>query len=91
MKNVHLKNQTFPSEQRYIIKSGSPLPEAHDTLYEGDIDLRRVLNMLKGAGYDGALCIEDHSFSKLAKARGGGISEMREIIKKDLEFLRDII
>lgn len=91
VKNVHLKNQTFPSEQRHKIKSGSPVPEAHDTLYEGDIDLRRVLKMLKGVGYDGALCIEDHSFPKLAKARGGGISEMRTIIKRDIEFLRDII
>jgi len=91
VKNVHLKNQTFPSEDRHKVKSGSPVPEAHDTLYEGDVDLRRVINMLKGVGYDGALCIEDHSFPKLVKARGGGVSEMREVIKRDIEFMRDIM
>ena len=91
VKNVHLKNQTFSPEQRQKMKSGSPASEAHDTLYDGDIDLRRVINMLKGIGYDGALCIEDHSFAKLANARGGGISEMRGIIKRDIEFLRDLM
>jgi len=91
VKNVHLKNQTFPSEERHKVKSGSPVQEAHDTLYDGDVDLHRVINILKGVGYDGALCIEDHSFPKLAKARGGGIPEMREIIKRDIEFLRDIM
>jgi len=91
VKNVHLKNQTFPPEQRHKMKGGVPVREAHDTLYDGDIDLRRVINMLKGAGYNGALCIEDHSFVEIAKARGGGTSEMRKIIKKDIEFLRDIL
>jgi len=91
VKNVHLKNQTFPPEQRHSIKRGIPVQEAHDTLYEGDVDLKRVINMLKSVGYDGALCIEDHSFHKIAKARGNGISEMRRIIRRDIEFLRDIL
>jgi len=91
VKNVHLKNQTFPPEQRHQIKSGIPASEAHDTLYDGDIDLGRVIGMLKGAGYNGALCVEDHSFHKIAKLRGGGVSEMRRIIRKDIEFLRDLL
>ncbi|MBS7649535.1 sugar phosphate isomerase/epimerase [Candidatus Bathyarchaeota archaeon] len=91
VKNVHLKNQTFPPEQRHGMKSGIPVQEAHDTLYDGDIDLRRVIKMLEGSGYDGALCIEDHSFARLAKVKGGGIEEMRRIIKRDIEFIRDIL
>jgi len=91
VKNVHLKNQTYHPQQRHRMKVGVPVMEAHDALYDGDIDLRRVINMFKGAGYGGALCIEDHAFDKLAKAKGGGIPEMRKIIKKDLEFLRDLL
>ena len=91
VKNVHLKNQTFPAEQRHKLKAGVPLAEAHDTLYDGDIDLRRVIDMLKGVGYDGALCIEDHSFHKIAQSKGEGRSEMRRIIQKDLDFIRDIL
>jgi len=91
VKNVHLKNQTFPPEQRHRMKSGVPVNEAHDTLYDGDIDLSRIVNMLRGVGYDGALCIEDHSFHKIAKSRGNGISEMRKIIRKDLKLIRDIL
>jgi len=91
VKNVHLKNQTFPPEQRHSIKRGIPVQEAHDTLYGGDIDLKRVIDMLKGVGYDGALCIEDHSFYKIAKAKGNGVSEMRRIIRRDIEYMRDII
>jgi len=91
VKNVHLKNQTFPAEQRHKMKRGVPVNEAHDTLYDGDIDLGRVIKMLKGAGYDGALCIEDHSFHKIAESRGAGVSDMRKIIRKDIEFVRDLL
>lgn len=91
VKNVHLKNQTFPPEQRHRMKRGIPVGEAHDTLYDGDIDLERVVKMLKSVGYDGALCIEDHSFQKIAESKGGGISEMRNIIRRDVEFVRDLL
>jgi len=91
VKNVHLKNQTFRPEQRHRVKRGVPVSEAHDTLYDGDIDLERVVKMLKGVGYDGALCIEDHSFQKIAESKGGGISEMRKIVRKDVEFVRDLL
>jgi len=88
--HVHLKNQTFPPDQRYKYKTGIPVSTVHDNLYEGDIDLERVVDMLKGVGYDGDLCIEDHSIGPLLK-NGASISAVKEVIRKDIQFLRDIL
>ena len=88
--HVHLKNQTFPPDQRYKYKSGVPVPTAHDNLYEGDINLEKVIDMLRGVGYDGDLCIEDHSIWPLLKS-GASISTVREVIRRDVEFLRSIL
>jgi len=88
--HTHLKNQTFPPDQRYKYKTGVPVQTAHDNLYEGDVDLERVIDMLKGVGYDGDLCIEDHSIGRLIKG-GADIEAAREIIRNDVEFLRSII
>ena len=88
--HVHLKNQTFPPSQRYDYKTGLPVQAAHDNLYEGDVDLARVIDMLRGVGYEGDLCIEDHSIGPMKK-KGASISALKEVIRNDVEFLRSIV
>ena len=88
--HVHLKNQAFPPSQRYDYKTGVPVQAAHDNLYEGDVDLARVIDMLKGVGYEGDLCIEDHSIIPMKK-KDASMSALKEVIKKDVEFLRSTI
>ena len=88
--HVHLKNQTFPPGQRYKYKAGVPVSTAHDNLYEGDINLERVIDMLKGVGYDEDLCIEDHSIWPFLKS-GASISEARKVIRRDIEFLESVL
>jgi len=88
--HVHLKNQTFPPDQRYKYKAGIPVSTVHDNLYEGDIDLEGVIDMLKGVGYDGDLCVEDHSIWPLLKS-GASTSTVRDVVRRDVEFIRSIL
>jgi sugar phosphate isomerase/epimerase len=90
VKYVHLKNQTFQKEHRNQMKSGIPVGEAHTTLAEGDLDLSRIVNMLKTVGYEGSFCIEDHSIQKL-KLSGKSVSKLRKVMRKDIEFIRELL
>lgn len=52
---------------------------------QGDIDYLRVLRMLRDAGYDGALCIEDESLFRHEEA------ERAEVLRMDVAHLRGLL
>lgn len=54
-------------------------------LYEGDIDLKRVIRVLREAGYTGDLTIEDESLGKYVE------EERKIVLKKDIEFIKKLI
>ena len=64
-KHTHVKNIAYPAEVRETRRDAGweygryvcPIPE-------GDIDHRRVIGLLRAAGYDRDLCIEDESLDK---------------------------
>lgn len=52
-------------------------------VYEGDIDFRRAIKILRGAGCAGDLCIEDESLGRFpAEERGG-------IMAKEIRHLKE--
>ena len=54
-------------------------------IYEGDIDFRRVLKLLRKAGYKNDLCIENESLSKFPAA------QRREVLAKEVRYLRKLL
>ena len=86
VKHTHIKNIAYPPELRErqrpvgyeYGKFVSPIPE-------GDIDHKIVVGILKEAGYEGDLCIEDESLGKFAP------EERRNVLKRDAEYLLGLL
>jgi len=66
-------------------KPGEGWPASAATLYEGDIDHRRLVNALRHAGYDRDLTIEDESLSQFPP------DQRLDILRKDIEFVKRLI
>lgn len=85
-KHTHAKNINYPADQREIQREVgweygtyvSPLPD-------GDVDHAKVVQILKTAGYDRDLCLEDES---LGKWEG---DERRAVILRDADYFRSIL
>lgn len=83
VKHTHLKSIHFPAgmaRQRRPI--GWEYGQYRSLLDEGDIDLSRVVRILRDAGYQRTLCIENESLSKFAEAA------RMDVIRRDVEALR---
>ena len=86
VKHVHLKNVTFsPPERNKKREPGFNWPDSAATIYEGDLDHKHIINILKSSGYDGDLTIEDESLNKFPK------EERLKIIKEDIDFIKSLL
>jgi sugar phosphate isomerase/epimerase len=63
--HTHLKNVNYPPEvARRQRETGYEYAQYCCALYEGNLDVRRIVGILRYAGYDGDLCVEDESLFK---------------------------
>ncbi|MBO3802350.1 MAG: sugar phosphate isomerase/epimerase [Candidatus Brockarchaeota archaeon] len=85
VKHTHVKNLSFPPNRREAARApGEGWPNSAAPIYEGDIDHKKVVNVLRKAGYDGDLTVEDESLGNFpAKERLG-------VLKKDIELLKGL-
>jgi len=85
-KHTHAKNIKYPPEMRETQREvGLEYEKYVTTIWEGDIDHKRVADILKAAGYDRDLCLEDES---LGRWQG---DERREVIKRDIDLFKAIL
>ena len=86
VKHTHIKNISYPADVRETQREiGWKYGEYVSPLREGDIDIPRAVQMLKDAGYDGDLCIEDESLGRWDQAK------RRDVLIDDASFLREIL
>ncbi len=84
--HVHAKNIAYPPELRE-----KPRPPGYEysrysaSLYEGDIDMRKVVKTLHSAGYEGDLCIENESLHRYEEK--GRVN----ILRKEVNYLKEIL
>ena len=65
VKHTHIKNIAYPPEMRETQRAiGFEYEKYVSPIHEGDIDHARYFAILKAAGYDRDLCLEDESFAK---------------------------
>ena len=84
--HTHCKSIAYPKEMQNTKRSlGWEYGKYNCPIYEGDIDFKMVLDILRGAGYDGALCIENESLSKLPEP------ERANVLKREVRFLRELL
>ncbi|MEM2058935.1 MAG: sugar phosphate isomerase/epimerase [Thermoproteota archaeon] len=86
VKHTHIKNLKYPEAKRERQRTpGENYHEAVTPIYEGDIDLRRVIQVLRKAGYAGDLTVEDESLEKYPK------QERKIVLKRDVEFIKKLL
>lgn len=67
-KHTHIKSINYPADQREIQRpTGWEYGKYCSPLREGDIDVGKVVRMLKDANYTGDLCIENESLGRFEK------------------------
>jgi sugar phosphate isomerase/epimerase len=85
-KHTHLKNIRYPENHEEIAReAGWEYMTYVSPLDEGDIQHARVVAMLRDAGYDGALCIEDESIGKFPR------DERPAVLERDVAHVKELI
>lgn len=86
VKHTHIKNLSFPQNRRNVMrKPGEDWPNSAATIYQGDVDHRRIVQLLRSAGYDKDLTIEDESLGKFPE------DQRLRVLKEDIKFLSKLI
>jgi sugar phosphate isomerase/epimerase len=82
-RHTHLKNINYPPDLAHRRRDvGLEYKQYCCPLHEGNLDLRRLVEILGGAGYDGDLCVEDESLFKHPPER------RVEVLRREVEALR---
>ncbi len=85
-KHTHVKNIRYPEETRQQKRSSGWEYEKYvSPIYEGDIDHKQVVAILKKAGYKGPLTIEDECLGKL------DAKQKLEVMRKDAAYLKGLL
>ncbi|MGQ9514831.1 MAG: sugar phosphate isomerase/epimerase family protein [Thermoproteota archaeon] len=85
VKHTHVKNLSFPQNRKEANRVPSEgWPQSAAPIYQGDIDHKKVVDMLKKVGYDGDLTVEDESLGNFPAEQRLGI------LKKDIELLKNL-
>ncbi len=85
-KHTHAKNIKYPAELREVQREvGLEYGKYVSTMAEGDVDHKRVVEILKAAGYDRDLCLEDESLGKFPR------EEWPSVLLADAEYFRSVL
>lgn len=86
VKHTHIKNIAYPAEIREVQREmGYEYGKYVSPIHEGDIDLARYIQILRAAGYERDICLEDESLGRYA-------TEARQAnLKAAVDYFRPII
>lgn len=85
-KHTHAKNISYPAELREIQREvGLEYGKYVTTMAEGDVDHKRVVEILMASGYDRDLCLEDESLGKFPREKWSAV------LKADADYFRCIL
>jgi sugar phosphate isomerase/epimerase len=86
VRHTHIKSIAYPAAERERRReTGWKYGEYASPLAQGDIDLRRVVTLLREAGYDGSLSIENEALGRL------GPAERRAALISDAAHLQALL
>ncbi len=84
--HTHCKSIKYPADQRDTQRPmGWKYGEFNCPIDQGDIDFRRVIKILRNAGYRNDLCIENESLGKLPEA------DRAAALAKEIQHLKDCL
>lgn len=83
--HTHCKSIRYPADKQNIRrKIGWEYGKYNCPIYEGDLDFKRIVQILRKANYRGDLCVEDESLGKYPQ------DEQADIIRKEIALLKGL-
>ena len=83
--HTHCKSIRYPEDKKNVQRPmGWEYGRYCCPIYEGDIDFQKVVAILRRAGYNGDLCVEDESLGKFPEA------ERADVVKKEIALLKTL-
>ena len=83
--HTHCKSIRYPDDKKNVRREmGWEYGKYNCPIYEGDIDFKRVVQILRRANYQGDLCVEDESLAKVPAPEQAGV------LKKEIAMLRKL-
>jgi sugar phosphate isomerase/epimerase len=83
--HTHCKSIRYPEDKRNVRR---PIGWEYDKytcpLYEGDLDFKRIVSILRKANYRGDLCVEDESLGRYPQ------DERADILRKEITLLKGL-
>lgn len=84
--HTHCKSIRYPEDQREKQRPmGWEYAKYHCPIDQGDIDFRRLLAILRKAGYANDLCVEDESLAKYPLAERGAV------LAREIRYLKEAL
>jgi len=84
--HVHAKNIAYPPELREKVRpAGYKYSQYSAPIYAGDIDMKKVVKILRSKGYKGDLCIENEALFKWKE------EDRINILRQEVNYLKDIL
>ena len=84
--HTHCKSIRYPADKKNIRRDiGWEYAKYNCPIYEGDIDFKRIVKILRKAGYQGDLCVEDESLGKYPA------SEQADVLRKEIVMLKGLV
>jgi sugar phosphate isomerase/epimerase len=84
--HTHCKSIRYPDDKKNVRREmGWEYGKYNCPIYEGDIDFKRVVKILRHANYGGDLCVEDESLEKCPE------HERAAVLKKEIATLQKLV
>jgi len=83
--HTHCKSIRYPEDKKNVKRPmGWEYAKYNCPIYEGDIDFKRLVGILRKGKYQGDLCIEDESLGKFPE------NERAEVMRKEIAMLKKL-
>ena len=84
--HTHCKSIRYPDDQKNVRRRiGWEYGKYNCPIYEGDLDFKRIVSILRKANYRGDLCVEDESLGKYPQ------SEQADVLRKEIALLKELV
>ena len=84
--HTHCKSIRYPADKKNVRRDmGWEYGKYNCPIYEGDLDFKRIIKILRRANYRGDLCIENESLGKFPA------NEQADVLRKEIALLKRLV
>jgi sugar phosphate isomerase/epimerase len=81
--HTHCKSIRYPADKKNVRREiGWEYAKYNCPIYEGDLDFKRIIGILRKANYQGDLCVEDESLGKYPA------NQQADVMRKEIALLK---